>query len=214
VAIPGSVTNLGDGAFYATALTNVTIPDTVANIGDSAFQFCAELTSVTIPGSVTNIGDSAFQGCFGLGSVTIPGSVASIGDYAFYGCPSLSNVYFTGNAPTADSTAISSDYDVTAYYLPGTTGWGTNFGGIPTAPWVLPNPVILNNGASFGVQTNRFGFVISWATNASVVVEACTDLADPVWSPVATNTLTDGSSYFSEPVQRSLSGRYYRLSAP
>ena len=42
----------------------------------------------------------------------------------------------------------------------------------------------------FGVQTNPFGFIISWATNVPVVVEACTNLANPTWSPVDTNTLT------------------------
>ena len=31
-----------------------------------------------------------------------------------------------------------------------------------------------------------------------MAVEASTDLATPTWSPVATNTLTDGWSYFSD----------------
>ena len=65
--------------------------------------------------------------------------------------------------------------------------------------WVLPNPLILTAYRRFGVQTNGFGFIISWATNIAVVVEACTNLANPIWSPVGTNTLTDGSSYFSDP---------------
>ena len=84
----------------------------------------------------------------------------------------------------------------TVYYLPGTTGWGAMFDGLPTAPWFLPNPVILNNGPGFGVQPGGFGFTISWATNVSVVVEAATNLANPVWIPVSTNTLTGGTSLF------------------
>ena len=63
-------------------------------------------------------------------------------------------------------------------------GLGLDFWGLPTALWFLPNPLILNNGPSFGVKTNLFGFIISWATNISVVVEACTNLANPTWSPV------------------------------
>jgi hypothetical protein len=100
---------------------------------------------------------------------------------------------------------------VTVYYLPGTTGWNTTFGGRPTALWVLPNPVILNLSPGFGVQTNVFGFVISWATNASVVVEASTSLANPTWSAVSTNTLIDGSSYFRDPQWTNYPRRFYRI---
>ena len=53
------------------------------------------------------------------------------------------------------------------------------FDGRPTAPWFLPNPLILTHSASFGVGANGFGFTISWATNASVVVQAATNLANP-----------------------------------
>ena len=52
---------------------------------------------------------------------------------------------------------------------------------------------------SFGLQTNPFAFTTSTAMNLSVVVEATTDLAHPTWPPVATNTLSGGSAYFSDP---------------
>jgi hypothetical protein len=94
--------------------------------------------------------------------------------------------------------------------LPGTTGWGAMFDGLPTAPWFLPNPVILNSEPSFGVGANGFGFTISWATNASVVVEAATNLANPVWLPVSANTLTSGTNYFSDPQWTNYPMRFYR----
>jgi hypothetical protein len=95
--------------------------------------------------------------------------------------------------------------------LPGTTGWGATFDGLPTAPWFLPNPLILNHGPGFGVQPGGFGFTISWATNGSVVVEAATNLANPVWIPVSTNnTLTDGTNYFSDPQWTNYPVRFYR----
>jgi hypothetical protein len=78
--------------------------------------------------------------------------------------------------------------------------------------WLLPNPTILNFERSFGVQTNRFGFVISWATNNSVVVEASTNLLD--WQPVQTNTLTGGAAYFSDPQWTNSLARFYRLRSP
>jgi hypothetical protein len=49
------------------------------------------------------------------------------------------------------------------------------------------------------VKTNAFSFIISWATNRPVVVEACTSLASPIWSPLATNPLSGGTSLFQRP---------------
>ena len=69
-----------------------TIPGSVTNIGVGAFFGCSGLTSVTIPNSVTNIGAYAFSGCSGLTSVTIPGTVTSIGEVPFGGCSALTTI--------------------------------------------------------------------------------------------------------------------------
>jgi len=53
-----------------------------------------------------------------------------------------------------------------------------------------------------------------WATNASVTAEACTNLALPGWFPVATNTLVDGWSYFSDPQWTDYRARLYRIRSP
>jgi hypothetical protein len=95
--------------------------------------------------------------------------------------------------------------------LPGTTGWGSTFGGRPTVLW---SPQVQTSGASFGVRTNRFGFTITGTSNLVIVVEACTNLVNPTWSPVATNTLTGGSSYFSDPRWTNNPARFYRLRSP
>ena len=209
--IPNSVTNFGDEAFYGcSGLTNVTIPDSVTNVGDGAFYGCSGLTNVTIPNSVTSIGGWAFAACSSLRSVTIPNSVTNIGDYAYEGCSSLVSVYFQGNAPSADCNVFYYD-PVTVYYLPGTTGWGTTFACVPTAPWTLPYPLVLNSASGFGVQSHGFGFTISWATNLSVVVEAATNLANPVWTPLATNPLVNGTNCFSDPYWTNYPGRFYRI---
>ena len=183
----------------------------VTGIGSGAFTYFTTFTSVTIPSSVTRIGDRAFYGCSSLASVTIPGSVTSIGVKAFLFCNSLRGVYFEGSAPPdLDSLFLDTD-NMTVYYLPGTTGWGPEFGERPTALW---KPQVQASDASFGVRTNQFGFNISWASGRVVVVEASTGLAHPVWSPVGTNSLTDGSSYFSDPQWTNYPGRFYRLRSP
>jgi len=92
--------------------------------------------------------------------------------------------------------------------LPGTTGWGTNLAFLPAMLW---NPQVLASDASFGLRTNQFGFTITGSSNLVVVVQASASLAKPTWSPVQTNTLTSGSSYFSDPQWTNYSGRLYRL---
>jgi hypothetical protein len=231
VTIPNSVTNIEDDAFAeCTSLTNVTIPDSVTRIWDEAFWGCTSLTKVTIGNSVISIGGYTFQDCTRLSNVTICNSIIGggefagctsltnvmigngvtwIGSHAFDGCTNLTNVYFQGNAPTVDSLVFSSDNNATAYYLPGTVGWSSTFAGRPTALWTLPYPLVLNN--SLGVRSNQFGFTVSWATNASVVVEASTDLNNPNWSPVQTNTLDNGVVNFTDPQWTKYPRRFYRV---
>jgi hypothetical protein len=209
------VTSIGYGAFiYCSSLTRVTIGTSVTALGTAAFASCTSLTNVTLPNSVASIGEYAFSGCTNLISIAIPSSVTSLGSGAFSFCTNLRGVYFKGNAPSAVSEIFVSTANVTAYYLPGSTGWGTTFAGRPTAFWALPYPLILDFPPAFGVQTNRFGFIISWATNIAVVVEACTDLANPAWHPLQTNTLADGWCYSSDPRWTNYPSRFYRLRSP
>jgi hypothetical protein len=70
------------------------------------------------------------------------------------------------------------------------------------------------NFSFVGVWTNQFGFTITGPSDAVVVVDACTDPANPDWSPVGTNTLTGGSSYFSDPEWTNYPRRFYRLHSP
>ncbi len=211
VATGANVTSIGDAAFFfCTSLTNVTIGNSVANIGNYAFEDCTSLTSLTIGNSVANIGNYAFEDCASLTSVTIPKSVTSIGSSVFYDCTGLTGIYFQGNAPgLGDSSVFFGDNHATVYYLPWTTGWGAAmFGNLSTA---AGSQQLQAGGA--GVRTNQFGFTFT-STNRQVVVEACTNLANPVWVPVGTNTLTGGTSYFSDAAWTNYHGRFYRLRSP
>jgi hypothetical protein len=224
VTIPDSVTNIGYGAFaLCTSLTTITVnalnpayssaAGVLFNLNQTTliqYPIGNAATSYTISNSVTSIGDAAFANCASLTSVTIPASVTSIGEYAFDDCPNLTSVYFEGNAPAGDSSVFLFD-NLEVYYLPGTMGWDTTFGGSPTVLW---NPQVQTNNGSFGVQNNQFGFNIIGSSNLVIVVEACTNLANPTWLPLATNTLTGGSSHFSDPQWTNYPSRFYRFSSP
>ena len=165
---------------------------------------------------VTSIGQYAFAYCTGLTSVTIPNSAsfATAEQRWFAGCTGLTGVYFQGQAPVLSwltPTIFDADGQMTVYYLPGSTGWDSTFSGRPTALWL---PQMRNVAANFGVQENHFGFDVSWAPGQTVVVEAATDLANPVWSPLQTLTLTGDSIHFSDPQWTMNPARFYRLRTP
>ena len=86
---------------------NSTIPGSVTSIGNNAF-YNNTLASISIPGSVTSIGNYAFYNCDALAGILIPNSVTSIGDYAFYSCNNLKFVISQAeNAPELGNNAFS-----------------------------------------------------------------------------------------------------------
>lgn len=211
VALGRSVTNIGEWAFaFCTVLTNITIQEGLTTVDDFAFYQCSSLPSITLPDSLSSTGARMFEGCGALTRAEIGRGIKSFGGWHFFAsCQNLAGVYFRGDAPEV----ISDFYESlpTIYYLPGTVGWDPTFAGRPTAPWYLPKPMVLDFGPSFGIRTNRFGFVISWVTNATVVVEGATNLSSPNWSVISSHALSGGAAYFSDPQWTNYVRRFYRL---
>ncbi len=116
VAIPDSLTRIGDSAFLrCSSLISVVIPDSVTTVKEAAFSICksltsvvigngvsyisydtffncSSLTSVVIGDNVTSIGKAAFRNCTGLVSIILPDGVETIGELAFEGCSSLHTI--------------------------------------------------------------------------------------------------------------------------
>ena len=107
IAIPDSVTAIGDSAFSdCSSLSNIVILDSVTAIGDFAFSGCSSLSNIVIPDSVTAIGDSAFSDCSSLSNIVIPNSVTAIGDGAFFGCSSLPNIVIPNSVTSIGDSAF------------------------------------------------------------------------------------------------------------
>lgn len=223
-SIPISVTHLGPAAFQGCFnLADIMIPESVTSIGLGVFDSCSSLTNVQVPNSVISLGSGAFVRCSNLVSVTIGDNLSYIGDGAFSGCANLTEVFMAGNAPAyyyTGATVFKGANNVVVYYLPGTFGWGATYCGRPTALWRLASPLILRNsltsagGGYPGIPGGGFGFVVTWATNAFVTVETCTNFANPTWIPLQTNELVNGSFYVSDSNWTNYTSRFYRLRSP
>lgn len=233
VAIPPSVTNIACDTMWApyagTPFTGCSSLKAILvdplnpaySSSDGVLFDKAQTTLVACPGGKTgkyavldgvkNIQASAFSGCGGLTSVTMPTSVTNLDWNAFFGCTNLLAIFFRGNAPNVGANAFAGGDNLTVYYLPGTTGWSTNFAGAPTALW---NPRPLTGDAGFGVQHNGFGFNINGTAGVPLVVEACTNLTSDPWVSLQSCTLTNGSIYFSDSQWTNSARRFYRVRSP
>jgi len=75
----------------------------------------------------------------------------------------------------------------------------------------LPKPIVL---ALASTAAGNFGFDITGPTNATIVIEVCTNLANPAWIPVVTNVLSNGTNHFSDVHWANYRYRFYRVSEP
>jgi hypothetical protein len=140
-------------------------------------------------------------------------------EWADGGGSSNYDVYF-GTNPV--SLSFKTNQTGTTYF-PGILAYNTaycwqinarNAAGVTTGDvWTFTTlPADMQN-AGFG-GANCFGFTVTGSSNLVIVVEACTNLDNPIWSPVATNTLTGGSCCFSDPQWTNYPVRFYRFRLP
>lgn len=101
IALPASVTFLGDSAFsgcerLAEVLFSQPEEETesVFVIGQSAFENCTSLEEISLPENLTTVSQYAFAGS-ALTSIVLPDAVTEIQGHAFENCTSLTSVTFS-----------------------------------------------------------------------------------------------------------------------
>jgi hypothetical protein len=240
IMIPGGVTGIGGGAFQSCVdLLNITIGAGVSVIGYGAFASSSNLQAVYFRGNPPTLKDAngVFSGvnpavakiyCLPGTTGWIPQVLTGDGNFGVrtnqfgfnFSCgnnlsvivqasTSLNNPIWipvaTNLGPSHFSDSQWMNYPVRFYRLQ-----APSFGGLPIVLW---NPVIQTGDGHFGVWSNQFGFTITGTANIPVVIQACTNLATPGWTPLFTGTLTNGSLYFSDPAWITYPGRFYRISS-
>ena len=184
--IPGSVASLDDYAFYGgSGPASVTIPASVTNLGNCQFYDCSGLTNANIGNGISSVGNNAFYFSSRLARVTIA-AASPTSRNAFNVNRFLANVFFQGNPPAVNSAFVHLGHtqaprrrwSIICLARPAGLPLMTLF---TTMLW---NPLIQAGASGFGVQTNHFGFNITGTANIPIVVEACTNLASPVWTPL------------------------------
>ena len=119
VTMPKSVRTIGERAFIASAISNVTFSPVTTSIGELAFAYCDSLTKLVLPDNVVDIALGSFNGCKGLTNVTVGAGTTNIGRTAFRGCSSLAKV----RMPRSLEAAVNANGTI----------FGTIFGGCPSS---------------------------------------------------------------------------------
>jgi len=115
-----------------------------------------------------------------------------------------------GNGRNADGADPFPSLILSSGALYGTTHYG-GAAGQGTLFSLSIAPQIQVNDGSFGIRTNAFGFNVTGYSNRVVVVEACTNLADPIWVALQSNRLGSEPWYFSDPAWTDRRNRCYRV---
>ena len=102
VSIPNTVTKIGYGAFYGTALTSIYIPKSVSFIDEMAFNSCNSMTSMTVDKENTTfdnrdncnaiIHTETNELVSGCATSVIPNTVVRIANWAFYCNDGIKNI--------------------------------------------------------------------------------------------------------------------------
>ena len=96
IKLPIALTDIGECAFYKSAIASITFPSSLQKIDAWAFQY-TQLKNVVIPTKTGHIGDGAFSDNANLKTVVVNGSECYLAVSAFAKCPALTDVYITSD---------------------------------------------------------------------------------------------------------------------
>ena len=118
VKLPIALTDIGECAFYKSAIASITFPFSLQKIDAWAFQY-TKLTNVVIPTKTGHIGDGAFSDNAYLKTVVVNGPECYLAVSAFAKCPALTDVYITSDKePNAERYGFPFDNNPKVHVVP------------------------------------------------------------------------------------------------
>ena len=118
VKLPIALTDIGECAFYKSAIASITFPPFLQKIDAWAFQY-TQLTNVVIPTKTGHIGDGAFSDNANLKTVVVNGLECYLAVSAFAKCPTLTDVYITSDKePNAERYGFPFDNNPKVHVVP------------------------------------------------------------------------------------------------
>jgi hypothetical protein len=204
------------------------VPDTATNIvavaagGDHSLALKADGTVVAwgynadgendVPAAATNVVAIAAGGYHSL-ALRADGRMVGWGFNAYGETDVPASVYspklplsVSGLADTNTPGAYQLTYSYTNAFGQAAATQRT----VVIAQAVVSPPVLTN----LSLANGKVSFTLSGDSGQTVVVEACTNLAVPLWVPVQTNTLGGSPVSFNAPVQLQQPSRFFRLRTP
>ncbi len=184
--IPGSVTNIGNYAFYGcTNLKEVIFEEGTADliIGNSAFYGCTALTSIEIPARTASLGTSIFSNATSLSEITFAEGckITQIPGTAFRGCTALTSIEIPASVTAIGSTAFreTSLTEVTfaegcqLLSIGGSAFWGTS----TLTSFTIPDTVnSIGNNAFQGTGITTITFPLGVTTIGTYMFQDCVNL--------------------------------------
>ena len=102
---------LGEGAFFKSAIETITLPSTLKRVEMFTFAGCKNLKSVEILKGVEHIGEGCFKGSL-VEEITLPCTLKGIGTDAFAYCPNLRTVWVEEGCTVDVRKYVSQNVDV------------------------------------------------------------------------------------------------------
>jgi uncharacterized repeat protein (TIGR03803 family) len=209
-----------DGTGFATLHSFTAIPGPYSGeYGGTNSDGASPYAGVILSGS-TLYGTTYLGGTSGYGTVFAVNTDATgfTNLYSFTALPPFAG----GSAPPPSNSDGANPYaglilsGNTLYgtaYDGGASGYGTVFS-IALPAQVQPRIIFSGGLINLTWPTNAAMFSSPPTAGAGFTLQVCTNLGDPVWTPVQTLTVTNGAFQFSEPLQTNGAGRFYRISSP
>ena len=104
----GSVTKIGEYAYYLSNLMAIELPETITGISSAVFSY-SDLRSIRIPSKVKELCEHVFLHCSNLETVHLPAGLSLIQASAFAECNALKTIYYAGSKADWERITIEDD---------------------------------------------------------------------------------------------------------